>query len=551
MNFINNMTIKIRLVFLVGFASILMVIIGLMGLNGMTSLESSLKSVYADRLVPTGQLSKIIGYMRDNRTQLFAALQHDSNNEFSKMHDHDVTMHTDIVTANIDSIGKLWKEYLSTDLTPDEKSLAEEFAQTRSAFVTEGLIPARDALLKGDYRGSNIVLLKKVNTLFVPASAAAEKLLQLQLDVAQQLQQQAQANYHSTFTIYLVLMLGGIGTLTLLAFTTIRGIGRGVGDLENTANRLASGDLTARTSYRSKDELGHVATAFNVMGEKFFTVIQDLSGATGQLASAAEETSAITEQTSQGISRQQSETEQVATAMNEMNATVHEVAQNAALAADAARQADEASNRGKQVVGQTINVINKLASEVARAATVIHTLEQESTDIGKVLDVIRAIAEQTNLLALNAAIEAARAGEQGRGFAVVADEVRSLASRTQQSTKEIDEMISRLQSGARDAVKAMESSSDQARAGVEQANEAGMSLDAITRAVTQINDMNTQIASAGEEQSAVAEEINRNIVTISQIADETASGAVQTATASAEVARLSEHLQTLVRQFSI
>ncbi|QKQ28087.1 hypothetical protein HUE57_18690 [Candidatus Reidiella endopervernicosa] len=203
------------------------------------------------------------------------------------------------------------------------------------------------------------------------------------------------------------------------------------------------------------------------------------------------------------------------------------------------------------MVEHTIDVINTLASEVEHAASVIHTLEQESADIGTVLDVIRGIAEQTNLLALNAAIEAARAGEQGRGFAVVADEVRSLASRTQTSTQEIDEMISRLQSGAADAVKAMESSSNQAQAGVEQAAEAGSSLDAITNAVAQINDMNTQIASAGEEQSAVAEEINRNIVTISSVADETAGGAVQTSNASAEVARLSEQLQALVQQFRI
>lgn len=551
MNFLNNMTIKLRLIFLVGVASILMVVIGAMGLSSMSSIEASLESIYADRLVPTGQLSKIIGHMRDNRTQLFAALQHDSTNEFSEMHDHAVTMHTDIVTANIGEIGKLWDGYMATYLTAEEKVLAEDFAKTRDAFVVEGLIPARDALLKGDYRGSNIILLEKVNTLFVPANASAEKLLQLQLDIAKELQQQAEENHNSTLTVYLIMMIGGIVTLALLAYITIRGIGSAVADLEETANGLASGDLTARTSYQGKDELGRIAAAFNVMGDKFRTVIQDLSGATGQLASAAEETSAITEQTTQGITRQQTETDQVATAMNEMNATVHEVAQNAALAAESARQADEASHRGKKVVEQTIDVINNLAAEVERAANVIHTLEKESVDIGTVLDVIRGIAEQTNLLALNAAIEAARAGEQGRGFAVVADEVRSLASRTQQSTKEIDEMISHLQSGAREAVEAMEASRNQAQAGVEQAAEAGASLDDITGAVAQINDMNTQIASASEEQSSVAEEINRNIVTISQVADETATGAVQTSEASAEVARLSEQLQALVRQFKV
>jgi methyl-accepting chemotaxis protein len=551
MNFLSNMTIKARLIFLVGFASILMVLIGAMGLNTMSSLEHSMKSVYADRLIPTGQLSKIIGYMRDNRIQLFAALQHDSTNEFSKMHDHAVTMHTDIVTGNIGKISKLWDEYMSTYLTPDESVLAEKFATSRGAFVKEGVIPARDALLAGDYRGSNLVLLQKVNTLFVPANAHAEELLQLQLDVARQLNDEAEAYHSRTLTIYLILIIGGIGMLATLAFMTISGIGRAVADLERAASGLAAGDLTVRIKGIGKDELGRVSRAFNTMGDKFSTVIQDLSGATGQLASAAEETSAVTEQTSQGITRQLAETDQVATAMNEMNATVHEVAQNAALAAESARHADEASHRGKKVVEQTINVINNLATEVERAATVIHTLEKESVDIGSVLDVIRGIAEQTNLLALNAAIEAARAGEQGRGFAVVADEVRSLASRTQQSTKEIDAMISRLQAGARGAVEAMEVSRNQAKAGVEQAAEAGASLDDITDAVRQINDMNTQIASAAEQQSSVAEEINRNIVTISQITDETASGAVQTSNASAEVARLAEQLQELVKQFRV
>ncbi|QKQ28086.1 methyl-accepting chemotaxis protein [Candidatus Reidiella endopervernicosa] len=349
MNFLNNMTIKVRLIFLVSVASILMVIIGAMGLNGMTSLETSMKSVYADRLIPTGQLSKIIGYMRDNRTQLFTALQHDSNNEFSTMHNHQVTMHTDIVTANIGKISTLWDAYMATYLTPEEEILAKEFGDTRKAFVKEGLIPARDALLKGQYRESNIILLQKVNTLFVPANASAEKLLQLQLDVAEQLQSEAEANYNTTFTVYLVLMIGGIGLLTVLAIMTITGISGAVRDLEEASNGLAAGDLNARSSYKGKDELGRVAAAFNMMGEKFHNVIQDLSGATSQLASAAEETSAITDQTSQGITRQQAETEQVATAMNEMNATVHEVAQNAALAAESARQADEASNRGKHL----------------------------------------------------------------------------------------------------------------------------------------------------------------------------------------------------------
>jgi len=235
--------------------------------------------------------------------------------------------------------------------------------------------------------------------------------------------------------------------------------------------------------------------------------------------------------------------------MNQMNATVQEVARNAQHAASAAKEATDASDDGKKVVAKTIGVINTLASEVEGAAEVIQTLEQDSVDIGKVLDVIRGIAEQTNLLALNAAIEAARAGEQGRGFAVVADEVRTLASRTQTSTEEIDEMITRLQAGTNRAVKAMQVGTEQAQAGVDQAAEAGNSLESITQAIAQINDMNIQIANAAEEQSAVAEEINRNITNISDVADQAAGGARETTQASEQVAMLSEKLGGLVSQF--
>ena len=310
-------------------------------------------------------------------------------------------------------------------------------------------------------------------------------------------------------------------------------------------------DLSMRVDINSKDEIGEMATSFNNMLEKLHNSMREVSGSTGQLAAAAEELSAITVETNNAIALQRSETDQVATAMNEMTATVQEVASSATTAAEAAHGADSDSQGGRRVVQETMDSIDKLAQDVEGTAVIIRRLEGETENIGSVLDVIRGIAEQTNLLALNAAIEAARAGEQGRGFAVVADEVRSLASRTQASTQEIQGMIEKLQNEARNAVHAMEQGQERAQEGVSKAASAGESLQAITSAVGSINDMNAHIASAAEEQSAVADEINKNIVNISQVADQNTENAEQTSKASEELAHLASELQNLVAQFKV
>lgn len=314
---------------------------------------------------------------------------------------------------------------------------------------------------------------------------------------------------------------------------------------------LAKGDLTRKISVKGKDEFAWMCWEYTCARKGFTEVVNSIKGNASQLAAAAEELSAITEQSSQGVVRQQSETQQVATAMNQMSATVQEVAQNAANAATAAQEADDQAKNGHSVVNETVGTINSLAGEVQRTADVIEKLKGHSMSIGAVLDVIRDIAEQTNLLALNAAIEAARAGEQGRGFAVVADEVRTLASRTQQSTQEINEMIEHLQSGANEAVLVMEQGRAKAEDTVQQAAKAGEALDAITQVVDKIKAMNIQIASAAEQQSSTAEEINRNVVNISQVADETSNGAQQTANASDELARLAVDLQGKVGEFKV
>ena len=312
-----------------------------------------------------------------------------------------------------------------------------------------------------------------------------------------------------------------------------------------------SGDLTRRLPHDSKDEVGEIIEEFNAFASKLQVIISDVVRSSTQLNNTSEEMLDAVGRAEKGVLRQQDETMHVATAMNQMSATVQEIARNAASAAEAAEQADQETSQSRQVVMQTKQSINLLADEVDKATQVIHQLELDSDNIGTILDVIRDIADQTNLLALNAAIEAARAGEQGRGFAVVADEVRSLASRTQDSTQQIREMIEKLQGGAANAVAVMESGSSQAQLSVQQATQAEASLEVVTKAVATINEMNMQIASAAEEQSAVSAEINRNIHNISQVSDETAQGVQRSTELSGTVTGESNQLLALMKKFRV
>jgi len=350
-------------------------------------------------------------------------------------------------------------------------------------------------------------------------------------------------------------LIGLVITLVLVFAAVLlisRNILRSINHLRLLITRAEhENDLTSRATLQSEDEIGQTALAFNKMLQKFHGIVKEVVGSTSQLQSAVESMQGVIQQTSQGTKKQTVETEQVATAMNEMSSTVQEVARNAGQAANAATDADREASSGKAVVVGTIDAINELANDVDQSADVIEALKAESQNIGTVLDVIKGIAEQTNLLALNAAIEAARAGEQGRGFAVVADEVRTLAQRTQKSTNEIQTMVEALQNGANKAVQVMGESRGRAKGTVEQAAHAGESLESIVRAVATITDMNNQIASAAEEQSAVAEEINRSVVSIQQVSHETASGAEQTEASSSELSQLGAQLQQLVAQFKV
>ncbi|CAI8888468.1 methyl-accepting chemotaxis protein [Pseudomonas sp. 43A] len=372
----------------------------------------------------------------------------------------------------------------------------------------------------------------------------SEQLYQIQLDRRDV--ESAQARTFQLISTLLALLVGVIAAVIIT-----RQITRPLQETLAVVERIASGDLTQNVTVTRRDELGVLQQGIARMGVTLRDLISGIRDGVTQIASAAEELSAVTEQTSAGVNSQKVETDQVATAMHEMTATVQEVARNAEEASQAAAAADGEAREGDKVVNEAIAQIERLASEVVRSTEAMSVLQQESDKIGSVMDVIKAVAEQTNLLALNAAIEAARAGEAGRGFAVVADEVRGLAQRTQKSTEEIEGLVAGLQNGTQQVSAVMSNSRALTDSSVALTRKAGASLENITRTVSNIQSMNQQIAAAAEQQSAVAEEISRSIINVRDVSEQTAAASDETAASSVELARLGGQLQQMVSHFRV
>lgn len=537
-----------RLAMLVGVPLIIIVLLVINSLSSFSVINQGVGRIYDDRVVPLTQLKA----MMDGYTSIINAINKADNGlknpsaALKELRDGQQT------------IKENWKQYTASNLNEDEIKTVE---------VTEALFPAAESVISEasavlanmgqtllfDEDGESLVT-DYNGDLFEYVDPIAEQiaiLIEIQLNIAREERANAQHLYDENFRLFITVGL----IAAVIMVTSGVWVGRTISGPLNTLRQSIeqadkNKDLTVRVNINQTDEIGMVASAFQRMLSCFHDIINNVGTTSEQLQEYATTLSNNTELTREGAAVQTRETDQVATASTEMSHAIEEVSRNAQLAADAASEANRETDEGTKVLEHTIQSINSLSERINQSSQVINRVATDSAAIGSVLDVIRGIAEQTNLLALNAAIEAARAGEQGRGFAVVADEVRSLAQRTQESTQEIQQMIERLQTGTQDAVKSMAEGTEEMARTVSQAEKAGASLIAISTAVAMITDMNSQIAAATEEQMTVSQEISRNVVNISDVAKASKHSVEEVDRASTELKHAADRLNKLVGEFT-
>lgn len=448
------------------------------------------------------------------------------------------------------SVNEIIAELAMNDIEGVAEELSESFTSIEALLsVDAGVLFHKKAQLTANQQAKTMLKAAEENTVKV------NKILDIQVElankatlVASELVKNSVSSGNNQTTIIAII---SIIIAIVIARFTLTSITRPLSRVNDMLNIVSSGDLSRKLDENGKDEFAQLSKNCNLLIDSLRNLIEGIVNRSSQLAAAAEQTSAVTAESTTAIEEQRSQVEQAASATTEMSSTAQSVLSSANDALSEIKHADDEAERVKTISGRNRNTIEQLASEVDSASQVINQLQQDSASIGSILDTIRGIAEQTNLLALNAAIEAARAGEQGRGFAVVADEVRTLASRTQESTSEIQTMIEALQAGAGKAVTVMDSGKSKANDCVTQSEEADKALETITHAVHEAFDRSSQIATAAEEQSVVAHEISENLESIVAIAEQTTAGSQQTAASSSEVARLSEELQQSVQEFKL
>ncbi|AKF51950.1 methyl-accepting chemotaxis protein [Pseudomonas syringae] len=520
----------------------LLIALGGIALWKMGELRTSMESLEKDAMASIIQASKISSAtlrLRLDARRLIAQ---------TDLQAQTVTV-TRLKTAREDML-KQSAAYAPMVNAADEASLYQTVTTSAQKFAS-----LLDTVLELVQKGANADAVTFTDTNIVPVTgelqAAIDALVQMNIDQADQLSVRAEAAYESGFMFTVVIIIVSLIITIFLAILLTRSIVTPLKSLLSVNERIASGDLRGDIPVTGNDEFSELQRSTLAMQKNLRQTIGLIGNSSQQLASAAEEMNSITVQSSTGLGRQNQEIEQAATAVNEMTAAVDEVARNAAAASDAAKESNASTVRGAARVASTVTAIEKLSATVLATSADVQRLAGQSNDISKVLAVIRTIAEQTNLLALNAAIEAARAGEQGRGFAVVADEVRALAHRTQQSTQEIEQMIGAVLEGSEQATRSMQESCTGAQDTLGVAHEAGVALDEIARRIEEINDMNTLIATASEEQAQVARSIDHNLISIRDLSVQSTEGANQTSLASGELSRLAIEMNGVVTRFKM
>lgn len=551
MEVFNNFGIRVRLAFIMGFMALMMLGGGGIGLGGIVMSNNALESNYKDRMEPTKMVDRIMLLMNENRAQILLALQHNADSPFAKMHDHPLTLHTDNIIKNRDEITAIWDEYQKRDLTPEERTLAEKYTEARKIYVKEGLIPAREALLAGDYNQANEILLKKINPAYKDANAAADTLLQQTLNTAK-------ADYDAAITRYNIIRnVAVVGTLIGILLAAIAGslLARSIVNPLNVAidhfDEIAKGNLSMPIDSQRKDEIGRVLQSLSAMQNQLKGMIGKIVQASSSIENRSNKLNTEMIMVMERAENQRDRVQEVAAAMEEVSQSVNEVAASAENTANSAEKSQAQVSDSNAKMTKSVEASSLVAGAVQASSGTITELNHAIQKIGDIAQTIKEIANQTNLLALNAAIEAARAGESGRGFAVVADEVRKLAERTTLSTVDITATVSEIQQVTSSAVASMDQALREVDQGIVMMRESGSSLKEITTSSEEVADLARHIASAAKQQAIASGEVAHNMERISALVEENTAAAFKAEEVAGELAVTAEDLTSLVRHFRV
>ena len=548
-----NMTIKTRLLLLVTLTGVFIAIIGGSGLMALKRANTDMEVMFRENLTGGKHLADIANRLRESRIQLLLATQHDQRQESSKKHDHPVRVHLDLAEKKWKEMESLFAAYTPLVNTgdPEEKKLADDFRAALTDLIKDGFKPTSSAVDAGNFDLAVDLTLDGINPLAKVATVLVEELQKRELTQSENTYKKAESAYKRNLAVSLLLLAAGIAIPALISFFVIRGIVNTSTELAAAADRMADGDLTARIVNVTGDELGHVSRAFNAMADAFAETIGRVAQTSTSIAAAATQVYGTSEQMATSAEQVASQAATVATAGEEMSATSGDIAHNCLLAAESSQAASRRAEEGAAVVEGTVTIMNRIAGRVQETARTVENLGDSSQQIGAIIGTIEDIADQTNLLALNAAIEAARAGEQGRGFAVVADEVRALAERTTRATKEIGGMIKTIQSETKQAVAAMVQGVSEVEQGRTESARSGEAITAILQQIADVAGQINQIATATEEQTATTGEISSNMIQITDVIQGTARGAQESAQAANKLNGIAEELQQLVQKFRL